>query len=215
MYRVFTSKITDPVTAALTFKPLGLTWRKGAHKDDKGVYGIYDMDYTGGYGPATKPVDGLIFQATQDRDLLPAILLTAQTNLTLRIPVKLRCGIQLLIAPATAEPQDFLFFGDETNKPELFRRNTEYGRAAWALVERHNHDGETVLQDDPLVINLAKLALRASYNLPLPVWDAFRLLSLDDVDNIALVALGVSEDFTEAAGSSSATPACGTEPVAC
>lgn len=211
MYRVFTPDIRDPVEAATKYKALGLTWRKGVHKDAKGVYGIKDLEYKGGYGTATKPVDGLVYQATVEREHLAETLEPYQTPSPLRIPVVIRAGVRLLISPATAEPQDFLFFGDDQGEPEMFRRNTDYGRAAWALLERHNkEEGEVVLQNDPLVVNLAKMALKHSYTLPLPVWDALQVLTLDDIDLISLAAMGASEDFTEAVGSNSATPACGT-----
>lgn len=211
MFRVFTTQVTDAVDAAQRFKHLKLSWRKGVHKDKKGVFGIHDVGYEGGYGPATGEIDGLIYQATRNPEIAKTYLDHMRTPHPLRIAVKLRCGIIVEIMPAQGEPQDFLFFGGDQD-PDPISRVTDYGKAAWALIERQdqrNENSEPVYKNDPVVVALALRALSASYTLPAPVWDAMGLFTLDDIDDIATAALGVGQDFTEAAGKPSGTPVCG------
>lgn len=213
MFRVFTTQVTDAVDAAQRFKHLKLSWRKGVHKDKKGVFGIHDVGYEGGYGPATGEIDGLIYQATRNPEIAKIYLDHMRTPHPLRIPVKLRCGIILEIMPAQGEPQEFLFFKTETEQSaDPISRITDYGKAAWALIDlqdRGNEASEPVYKNDPVIINLALKALSASYTLPAPVWDAMGFLTLDDIDDIATAALGVGQDFTEAAGKPTGTPVCG------
>ena len=199
MYRIFTTEWTDAVEAASAFKPIefnGLSWLKGKHKNKTGVFGVRDLEYKGGYGP---PIikNNVSYQATDNIEIIKEYLPKFQTSNNIRISVRTYKGIELQILPALAEPREFLF-GAPSEETEPFRKDTVYGQAAWAFLNHQklcNEEGKAVYQNDPTLIELAKQALINSYEMPFPIWDCIKILTLEDIDLIASAAMGVNQDF--------------------
>lgn len=218
MLRYHTTAYTDPIDAAMALKGVamfhGCTFRAGVLKDQRGVFIIKDMDYKGGYGRIVQVDDATRIQVAEDLNVIAAYLPKLQSNASLRIPVALKSGITLSIAPATGEPRAFLFDAED-DSDDLFSANTPYGKAAIEFCAKQAENAEGLQLRDAAVVNLVKLALTASYpSLPTKFWDATGAITLDDVDSILLAAIGSTPDFFVSDGRHSGMPASPMESAA-
>lgn len=112
-----------------------------------------------------------------------------------KVKVDTSDGKTLYIIPATLEPKRVVFDLDEAEEEENpYSTATEYGRLAYTL-----YDAAKAHQELPLAAlkKIVILALLKSYTIPVDLWNWLGIVSVQDFDNIAAAAMGISPELTK------------------
>lgn len=212
MYKYFTTRFG--VNAIEKIKELrkefpGCSYAAGVSKDKKGIFAFASTDIKD-YGDKWELENGDTFWAPtaprieEVRNNLGKYLSDWQD----RIPIKLMCGKELSIFPASAIPKKIIFTRRKAPVSDTpFDQTIPYGSLAYQMYDR-SQKNESIKLDDPLMMELISMALSYSYTLPAPMWDALDMVSYSDIDKLFAAALGMDWEFlqTELKKSSVASP---------
>jgi hypothetical protein len=201
MYKYFTTRFG--VNAIEKIKELrnefpGCSYAAGICKDKKGIYAFASNEIKD-YGEKWELETGDIFWApTAPRiEEIRNNLAKYITDWIDRIPVKLTCGKELTIFPASALPRKVLFSRKRIVKDDTpFDQSLPYGKLAYQMYDR-SQNNETIKLDDPQMMELISMALKLSYTLPMPIWDVLDLVNQSDIDKLFAAALGMDWEFLQ------------------
>lgn len=197
MYKTFTTRYgTDTVEKIVELRNAfpGCKFAAGMYKGKKGIF-AFSSD-TKEYGEHWTLDNGDEFFGPTEANIQKLIsdLPAYKSDWTdHRIAVKLLCGVQLEIFPASAMPRKIYLTRKVVQKSDVpFDNSTAYGALAYKMFDRTQNSKEEVKLDDPQMMELIKMALVESYKLPAHVWDCLNLLSMSDIDKIFAASMGMS-----------------------
>lgn len=190
-YKYFTARYTnildDKERAALKKEFPGMNFTAGMHKDRRGVFVTTTKEKVE-YGERFELHNGDIFFPPKSFEgFNPDNYLTPHEE---RIEIVLMNGEKLRIFPASAIPKRALFRKRMGEEGEAYNRSNPYGCLAYDFFYMPEEKKKVLKLDSPEIVNLVEAALKASYSLPIEMWDALGWLCEGDYDPIVLAALG-------------------------
>lgn len=191
VYKYFTTRYTnildDAQKTALKKEFPGMHFTQGMHKDRRGVF-VTSTKEKVEYGERFELPNGDVFFPPKSFEGFNP--LEYETPLEDRIEVSLMNGEKLRIFPASAIPKRALFRKRMGQEGELYNRSNPYGCIAYDFYFMPDEKKKNLKLEDPEVVNFVEAALKASYTLPIEMWDAMGWLCEGDYDPIILAALG-------------------------
>ena len=186
----------------------GCHFAAGVYKDKKGIFAFASPDIKD-YGEKWELENGDTFFAPTDSRIqeIKNNISNYPTEWIDRIKIKLINGKDLEIFPASALPKKVYFTKKTIKQDTPYDQTLLYGKLAYDLFDRTQKD-DKILLDDPQMVEFVKMALKYSYTLPEPLWDALQLVSFGDFDKIFAAAMGMNWEYLqeEIKKSSAASP---------
>lgn len=177
-------------------------FKDGKRRDQNGIWILRTLDKTP-YGEfvESKQFKGDVFYPPAElpadkQKWLDQFVLQSALNQH-KLVVTLMCGIQLKIVPATLEPRNvvFCFGNDIVEQDSAYSQATTYGRLAYSISEEVQKSKNIVINQDTM--QLVKIALSKSYDIPFDVWNWLNIVSAQDIYTIVTAAMGVDPSILE------------------
>jgi hypothetical protein len=191
-FKYFTTAYKDPINQIKELRKAfpNMYFFKGRYKDLEGVYCASSPDNKE-YGEVVELNNNTTQFFWGPKDIQTALnsLKEYQTGSLLKIPVKALETTELLITPATAIPKKVVF----GNRKSTDTKEVKYAQLAFEVFSKIENKEQILLHDEN-IIELVKEALKASYKLPIDVFDSLAIIDEEVLERIVLAALGIDDD---------------------
>jgi hypothetical protein len=200
MYKTFTTRFgTDAISKIKELRSNfpGCSFAVGMWKGSKGIF-CFSSD-TREYGEhwTLGNTDEFWSPNKDNIEFIRKNLSNYHTEWQDRITIKLTCGKELQIFPASALPKKVMFTRKQPQATDVpFDQTIDYGRLAYKMYDR-SQSNEQIKLDDPMMLELVSMALHYSYTFPEALWDALDLISFNDIDKIFAAAMGMDWEFLQ------------------